>query len=114
MWVSQHVKDWFKVSHQAYEDLKVANAALQAELTALKLQAERDRINFDWMRMRVNALEFENKALMQKAYNISLPAPELTTRTAQVPEPYDFSFNDVGDVMAKQLGLNIFDSRTDD
>lgn len=111
MWVSAAVKDWFKVSHQAYEDLKIQNAALQAELLALKIQAATDKTNFDWLRIRVNELERENKALIQKAYNISLPAAELT-RPQQMPlDPYEFSFTDIGDDLAKKLGMPIFNDQ---
>lgn len=114
MWVSRAVKEWFHISRQAYEDLKVKNAALEAELTALRYEKQRADLHFDWLRMKVNELELMNKALIQQAYGIALPAPELT-RQAPVADPLQhFSFDDVGDEVAKKLGLNIFDSRTDD
>lgn len=113
MWVSVAVKEWFQVSRQAYEDLKVDNAALRAELSTTRLQTQRDQLNFDWLRIRCNELERENKALIQKAYGITLPAPQLE-RQSVAPTAPEFSFDDIGDVMAKQIGLDIFSNKTDD
>lgn len=113
MWVSNAVSEWFHISRQAYEDLKAENAALRAELSLLKVQAERDRINFDWMKTRTNALEMENKALLQKAYDISLPVPQLA-RQLPHPDPLEhFSFDDIGDELAKRLRLNQFENQND-
>ena len=72
-----------------------------------------DRANTDWLRMRFNELQLENKALIQKAYDIYLPTPQLDRQQQAPLTAPEFDFNDIGDVMAKQLGLNIFESRTD-
>lgn len=85
----------------------------RTERDSFKDQLSKSEIMCDWLRMRVNALEIERSILMEKAYNVTLPAPELT-RLPRTPEEMkidEFSFEGIpftpeGDRLAEKLGLN--------
>jgi hypothetical protein len=55
-------------------------------------------------------LEYENKALMEVAYGVKVPSPEIV-RAAKVDpsfDPKNFSFEDVGDEKAKDFGFPVY------
>lgn len=114
MWIPGKVVDWFTAMRvEAVPELQAELAALRAERDALKLQAAVDRVNFDWLRMKVNTLEVEKTALMEKAYGIKLPAPEIvrTPVIGERPQMAEFSFDDLGDNVAKTLGFPTYDKQ---
>lgn len=80
MWVPKEVADWFKISKDSVDALREELAAVKAERDGLKTQLTVTQNNFDWIRMQVNQLQAENKALMQKAYGVNVPVPELVPR----------------------------------
>lgn len=91
MWISDRVADWVsdlkkdadiqaEVAKQALGDLKEELSAVRAERDALKLQLATTQNNFDWVRMQINQLQAENKALMSRAYGIHVPTPELVRK----------------------------------
>lgn len=93
------------------EGLRQDLAALRAENQALRSDLQSARVTGDWLRVKVNQLEMQNTALMEKAYQIKLPvAPEIvrvpTTREARPWE--NFSFDDIGDQAAAALGLPVY------
>lgn len=112
MWIPSLVIEYFKVSKEAVDELRIELAAVRAERDAIKLQQAVDRTHFDWLRTRINALEAENKALIQKAYDIRLPVPELMRQTAVPIDPNQFTFEDVGDELARKLGLPVYGDPT--
>ena len=66
--------------------------------------------------MQVNSLQLERTALLEKAYGIRVPAPEVVRVPYVGAAPAatdDFSFEDMGDKMAKKYGFPIFDSAAD-
>jgi hypothetical protein len=111
MWISEKVVDWFHISKESVDSLREELSACRAERDALRLQAATDRITADWLRTRVNALEMERAALIERAYQIKLPAvPQLarlgsTPVATHDPEPDPFSFDDIGNDLAKKWGL---------
>lgn len=112
MWVPKAVVDWFQISKDSVDELRTKLAAAEAENSTLKTQLAVAQTNFDWLRIKVNSLEFEKAALIERAYNIKLPAPEIT-RTPVVgsePSTIDFSYDDIGDELAKKFGLPVYDS----
>lgn len=103
MWIPAKIVD---LLGYVKEDL----TALRAENTLLRAQLITAQGNFDWCRHRLNTLEFENKALMEKAYGIKVPSPEITRRPSTLDpaaDPRNFSFEDIGDDLAKKLGFPI-------
>lgn len=113
MWVSSKFSDWFHVSQEAVQSLREELAATKAERDTLKLQAAVDRINFDWLRVRVNSLEVEKVALIEKAYSIKLPAPEIarTPVIGQEARMDEFSFQDIGEDLARKFGLPAYETK---
>jgi hypothetical protein len=108
MWVSSKFKEWFQVSKDAFDTLKIDHAAARAEADALKTENMRLSIQCDWLRLRLNQLEFERTALLEKAYQIRVPAVEIARQPKLDPsfDPRNFTgFEDVGDDIAKELGL---------
>jgi hypothetical protein len=63
--------------------------------------------------MQVNTLQLERTALLEKAYNIKLPAPEIarTPVMGQDIKMEDFNFEDIGDKLAKQYGFPAYDNK---
>lgn len=110
MWLSKDLVGFFQISHQTVQDLKARVSELEAENAVLQREVIATRTNFDWLRMKVNQLEFERAGLLEKAYNIKLPVPEIA-RQHQPIDPNEFSFEDLGDDLAKKLGLPVFDHK---
>lgn len=108
MWISaSKLLDYFKISQTSFDDLRAEVASLRVERDHLKSELLTSRIQQDWLRMQVNTLQFERTALMDRAYGIKVPAPELA-RSAQPFNPSEFSFDDLGDEVAKKLGLPLY------
>lgn len=113
MWISEKVVDWFHISKESVDSLREELSACRAERDALRLQAATDRITADWLRTRVNALEMERASLIERAYQIKLPAvPQLarigsTPVASSEPDPDPFSFDDMGNELAKKFGFPI-------
>jgi hypothetical protein len=85
--------------------------ASEAQRAMLREQKAKDDMTIDWMRHRVNALEKQNAILLQKAAGVIMPVPEIVpTRPGSMSVPdfnYMPSFEDVGDEVAKQLGIRL-------
>lgn len=110
MWVPKEVADWFQISKDSVDTLRTELATLKVERDVLKDQLRGAQINSDWLRMQVNSLQMERAGLMEKAYNIRVPIPELA-RTTSLQSPIsieDFSFTDIGDEAARKLGLPLY------
>ena|SRR3990167_2634562 len=119
MWVPAQVIEWFtalrndadahaEVSREALSSLREELAAVRADRDSLRQQLTASLINSDWFRLRFNELERENKALMEKAYNIKLPVPEILINKQVNPTIEQFSFDDMGDEMAAKLGFPVY------
>jgi predicted nuclease with TOPRIM domain len=111
VWIPNSVFALFTISKETVEALRTENAALHAEAALLKSQLSVSQNQFDWLRTRVNVLEMERAQLVKQAYNIDTPVPEIQRR----PDPLidqlnQFTFADMGDEMAKKLGLPTYDS----
>lgn len=80
---------------------------LRSELDSVKSELTRSQILSDWLRLQVNTLQLERQQLLQKAHGITVPAPLIEKAPVKSEELSikDFSFDDVGDELAKKLGL---------
>lgn len=107
MWLSKDIVGFFQISHEHVRELSVNLAKAQAENQALRLELQTLKVNFDWLRTKVNALELERAQLIEKAYNISLPAPALQRHVA-ADVPDSFSFEHIDDELARRLGMPVF------
>lgn len=112
MWIPKLVVDWFGVNAELTRNMQSELAVVRAERDILKVQLATSQTHFDWLRTRVNTLEYERAALMQKAYNINIPVPEIVHSTP----PPDMAlsekalFEDIGDDLAKKLGFPTYNS----
>lgn len=63
--------------------------------------------------MQINTLQMERTALLEKAYNIKIPAPQLVQNPVLATEAKldEFSFDDIGDKLAKQYGFPLHDQK---
>lgn len=112
MFVSDKVVGLFQIAKDTVDSLREELAALRAESGALKAELAAAKINNDWMRIKVNQLEMERTALLEKAYNIRIPAPEILRPTPPLDPSYDprnFSFADLGDEQAAKFGYPRYD-----
>lgn len=107
MWVPSKVLELLSISKDSVDSLRSALAAANSELTTLRTQSVADKANMDWLRIRVNALEMENKALLEKAYDIRLPAPQIVRAPNQPIDPQREAsiFDDIGEDLARVLGM---------
>lgn len=110
MWVPKEVAGWFQISKDTVAALREELAAVKAERDAFKSEVMTSRISQDWLRVKVNQLELQNTALLEKAYDIKVPAPEIIRQPSVDPkwDPRNFSFEDVGNEMAGKLGLPLY------
>ena len=110
MWVSDRLFGFFQIAQESFLDLKERNAKLEAELTAVKSELAHVNSHFGWLTTRVNSLELERAALLRGAYNINVPAPEIAREPYIDPtfNPKEFSFDDIGDTLAKKLGYPVY------
>lgn len=111
MWVPAAVVDWFQISKEAVDALREELAATRVERDILKHQLTVTQTQFDWLRLRVNALEHERAQLVKTVYNINSPVPEIVRTPSDVEQAMNsFSFEDVGEDLAKRLGLPVYNS----
>jgi len=99
----------FQISHETVTALREELAIVRAARQSLETQLVTTQANFEWIRLRVNALEIERAQLLQKAYGIHTAVPEIV-RTSKDTSIDNFSFDDMGDEMAKTLGLPVYSS----
>lgn len=122
MWVPSQVISWFtslkedsernaKTSLEALTYLREELASVRAERDSVKLQLGVTQTNFDWLRMKVNGLEAEKAALLEKLYGMRVPVPELIRTPAKDPTTDDFSFADIGDDLAKKYGFPTYSDK---
>lgn len=112
MWIPKPIVEFLKISKEAVDDFREELAVTRAERDALRVELATLKTNFDWLRIRVNSLEFENKALIERAYDIKLPAPELVRAPTKNPIDVGDLFGDIGDDLAKALGQPIYGAPT--
>lgn len=108
MWVPKPLVD---ILGFAKEDL----AAMRAENRLLTSQLIIAQTHLDWFRLKVNDLEYQNKALLEKAYGIKVPAPEIVRSAPTLDPSYDprnFSFEDIGEDVARLVGQPSYDPNT--
>lgn len=123
MWISfRNVADLFEVGKDTVSSLREELAATKAENAALKSELLSTKINLDWLRVNFNQVQAERTELMNRRFGIAVPTPQLQpsagsyfpTKVApeisQLPSPEDL-FNDLGDVVATQLGYPAYDSK---
>ena len=114
MWVPKEVADWFRISKDSVDDLREDLSAVRAERAALKVQLAVTQNNFEWMRGQFNQLQLENKALLEVAHGIRVPAPSIM-REPKIDPQWDprnlTGFDDIGDDLASSLGLPRYDDK---
>ena len=94
------------LSRNAYNDLRDERVKSQIEVAALTQVNAQLNAHIEWMRVRLTQLEFERAQLLKRYMNIDIPTPSFEA-PADHPDPNEtFSFNDVGDEIAKKLGIS--------
>ena len=111
MWISSKAFDWFRVSQGSFEMLREEISGIKAERDTLRSELASLRVTNDWLRMKVNGLELERAALLEKAYDIKIPAPQIARQPIVDPthDPKNFSFSDLGDTLATKIGFPAHD-----
>lgn len=77
MWLSDKLRTLLELNVEEVKRLREELAAVRAERDVYKVQAAIAQNNFDWTRNRCNSLEYERSALLQKAFNVNIPAPNI-------------------------------------
>ena len=96
MWLSEKLTSLLELNVDQTKELRVENAVLKAENELLKRNLAIAQTNFDWVRVRVNQLEYERVGLLERAYQIKLPAPEIV-RTSRDLSPGSFQLESLFD-----------------
>lgn len=113
MWLSPKIFSILEVSKESVDALRQELSACRAERDQLKASLSIAQNNLEWIRKQINMLQFERTALLQKAYGIAVPTPEIVQTFAPQSRPDaitgDMSiFDDIGDEVAKKLGLPVY------
>ena len=106
MWVPKALLELFSIGRETVDTLRTDLATTRATNQSLERELAAFKVNFDWIRIQVNTLQVERTILMEKAYGMKIPTPELIqlpTRTEKTEK--SFSFEDVGEDLAKTLGF---------
>lgn len=111
MWVSAKLLDLFSIGKDTVDVLRRELSIITVERDLLKQQLLVAQNNFEWSRTKVNSLEMERTALMEVAYKIKLPTPQIMKVPTVDPtyDPKNFSFEDIGNDMSKIVGLPIYE-----
>lgn len=109
MWLSKTLVGIFQVAKESVDALREELASIKTERDMLKSELVFVKSNFEWLRLKVNQLEIQNVALLKKAYDIDIPAPEIIPQS--IDRTLDFKnlgFEDMGDELASRFGLPIY------
>ena len=107
MFVPKQILDYFGVNLELVRNLQADLASLRTERDLLKQELTSTQIMSDWLRIQFNDLQAQNKGLLEKAYSIKLPVPELQNRSTIQTQIPPFSFDDPGDDVARTLGYSV-------
>lgn len=103
MFIPTKVLDLFKFNLDEQQAIREQLAVANAKVAELERSLAHSRTSFDWLSQRVNDLEYQNKALLEKAYNIRVPAPQINRTVAPPIDLREFGFTDVGDALAAKF-----------
>lgn len=106
MWVPKTTFELFHISKGTVDALREELSAVRQERDDLREELIRSQILSDWLRTQVNSLQFERTALLQKAYGITVPVPQLQQAPKIDPMSAAFSFDDPGDEIAQKFGYS--------
>lgn len=112
MWLSSKLVELVQVSKDNMDGMRTELAKITAERDAAKSELLTLRANFQWATAQINDLQFQCKALLEKAYNIRVPVPEIVRPIANVPKFDSNLFEDMGEVMAKEQGMPLYSDKT--
>ena len=109
--MSKQLVGILEVAKESVDDLREQLAAIKAERDLLKDQLRVAQVNLDWLRLNYNTLQMERSALLQKTYGIAVPVPQVQRKIEMDPafDPSNFTLDDLGDDVAKKLGLPVYD-----
>lgn len=106
MWISDKLAYILKFNLDEQIQIREDLAACRAKCEVLERSLAHTQSSFNWLAVRVNDLENQNKALLEKAFDIKVPAPQIAVKAPPIDEMLkQFSFDDVGDEVANKLGL---------
>ncbi len=103
MLIPSKVLDLFKFNLDEQNSIRTQLAIAEAKVADLERSLQHSRTSFDWLRLRVNDLENQNKALLERNYNIRVPAPQIAPAMTPPIDLREFGFTDVGDELASKF-----------
>lgn len=114
MWLSKGFIDLVQVTKDNADNMRTMLAKVTAERDAAKQELLTLRANFQWATTQINDLQYQNKALLEKAYNIRVPVPEIVRPVSNMPTGFNVSdlFEDMGEDAAKMQGMPLYDSKS--
>lgn len=107
MWLPKSLIELFQVSKDTVDALRTDLNTVRAERDILKVQLGISQNQFSWLSQRVNILEVERAQLLQKAYGIQAPIPEIVRVPNAELDLHADLFNHIDDEMAKQYGFTV-------
>lgn len=107
MWIPSAVLKLFQVNYDEHRQLREDLTVCRVKCDILELQLVQAHSSFNWLCIRVNDLENQNKALIEKAIGIKVPAPQIAIKGPTLDDMIKQtpSFEDIGDELAKKLGI---------
>src|SRR5258705_13442806 len=113
MWLSGKLVELFNISKETVQTMREDLASVRAERDTLKFQLQVAHNTADWLKAQVNTLQYERVALLEKAYGVRTPVPEIARAPLMGSQlrSDEISFDDMGDEMAKRLGLPTYSDK---
>lgn len=107
MFISNKFLSLFEIAKDHVADLKTELASVKTERDFLKAENINLKVGQEWMRHKINSLEVERAALLGKAYNLTLPVPEIGAKrpTEEITLANMSPFDHIDDDTARKLGI---------
>lgn len=114
MFLSKQFLNLIQVTKENADSAREQIAKLTAERDAAKTELLTLRANFQWATTQINDLQYQNKALLERAYNIRVPVPEIVRPVSTMPNNFNVSdlFEDMGEEQAKAQGMPLYDPKS--
>lgn len=113
MWINSSIFSFLTQRNLDIQDMREDLATRNAEVRELTEALATAKANFNWLTTRVNQLEVERAALLEKVTGIHTAVPEIIRAVPpQTVESLMNSgiFDDLGDEKAKNLGMPVYNS----
>jgi hypothetical protein len=94
------------IARDIYDSLNESRIRAEARERLLEAQITTLNAHLEWMRVRLTEMSFERAGMLKRYLNIEVPVPSFEHEPDHPDPNQTMDFSDVGDEMAKKLGID--------